>query len=89
MEKFPSLLVVTSPDGPENNPKVSVDAWNNREPDKLALLFNADAKFVNVTGLWWHVTELFADLFANTDLSFLNQHRYGCWRKLLSTEPDR
>jgi uncharacterized protein (TIGR02246 family) len=30
------------------------DAWNRRDPDALAALFDEDAEFVNVTGLWWH-----------------------------------
>jgi uncharacterized protein (TIGR02246 family) len=30
-----------------------VDAWNHRDPDALAALFDDDAEFVNVTGLWW------------------------------------
>jgi len=32
-----------------------VDAWNHRDPDSLAALFDDDAEFVNVTGLWWHI----------------------------------
>ena len=31
-----------------------VEAWNRRDPDALAALFDEDAEFVNVTGLWWH-----------------------------------
>lgn len=31
-----------------------VQAWNDRDPDALAELFEEDAEFVNVTGLWWH-----------------------------------
>ena len=34
-----------------------VDAWNDRDADRLAALFDADAEFVNVTGLWWHDRE--------------------------------
>jgi uncharacterized protein (TIGR02246 family) len=30
------------------------EAWNRRDPDSLASLFEEDAEFVNVTGLWWH-----------------------------------
>lgn len=44
----------TAIDRPENIPVVFVEAWNNRDPDKLASLFDEDAEFVNVTGLWWH-----------------------------------
>jgi uncharacterized protein (TIGR02246 family) len=34
-----------------------VEAWNQRDPDALAALFDDDAEFVNVTGLWWHTRE--------------------------------
>jgi uncharacterized protein (TIGR02246 family) len=34
-----------------------VEAWNHRDPDALAALFDKDAEFVNVTGLWWHTRE--------------------------------
>ena len=30
------------------------EAWNRRDPDALAALFDDDAEFVNVVGLWWH-----------------------------------
>ena len=33
------------------------DAWNARDADALADLFEADAEFVNVAGLWWHDRE--------------------------------
>ncbi len=39
---------------PENVPIVFVEAWNARDPDTLAMLFDEDADFVNVVGLWWH-----------------------------------
>ena len=35
-------------------PSLFVEAWNSRNPDALASLFDEDAEFVNVTGLWWH-----------------------------------
>jgi uncharacterized protein (TIGR02246 family) len=41
-------------DRPEDIPRLFAAAWNNRDPDTLASLFNPDAEFVNVTGLWWH-----------------------------------
>jgi uncharacterized protein (TIGR02246 family) len=44
-------------DSPESIPTVFVEAWNNRDPDTLASIFDADAEFVNVTGLWWHDRE--------------------------------
>jgi uncharacterized protein (TIGR02246 family) len=39
---------------PEEIPSLFVEAWNSRNPDALASLFDEDAEFVNVTGLWWH-----------------------------------
>lgn len=39
-------------DRPESIPVVFVEAWNRRDPDTLASLFDEDAEFVNVTGLW-------------------------------------
>lgn len=35
-------------------PAAFAAAWNARDPDALAALFEADAEFVNVVGLWWH-----------------------------------
>jgi len=31
-----------------------VEAWNQRDATGIAALFDEDAEFVNVTGLWWH-----------------------------------
>ncbi|WP_089319732.1 YybH family protein [Pontibacter ummariensis] len=44
----------SSTDSPERIPQVFIEAWNNRDPEKLASLFDEDAEFINVTGLWWH-----------------------------------
>ena len=44
-------------DRPEDIPAAFVDAWDRRDPDGIADLFDADAEFVNVTGLWWHDRE--------------------------------
>ena len=41
-------------DGPERIPAHFSEAWNARDPAGLAALFDEDAEFVNVTGLWWH-----------------------------------
>jgi uncharacterized protein (TIGR02246 family) len=35
-------------------PSLFVQAWNSRDADALASLFDENAEFVNVTGLWWH-----------------------------------
>jgi len=44
-------------DTPESIARVFVEAWKRRDADKLASLFDEDAEFVNVTGLWWHDRE--------------------------------
>lgn len=41
-------------DRPESIPERFVQAWNNRDAAVLASVFDEDAEFVNVTGLWWH-----------------------------------
>src|SRR5688572_12568259 len=49
--------VVTAREGPmeaklpEEIPSLFAEAWNLRDPDALASLFEDDAEFVNVTGL--------------------------------------
>jgi uncharacterized protein (TIGR02246 family) len=39
---------------PADIPALFARAWNDRDPDALALLFDEDAEFVNVTGLCSH-----------------------------------
>jgi uncharacterized protein (TIGR02246 family) len=39
---------------PDQIPSLFAEAWNKRDPDAIASLFEDDAEFVNVTGLWWH-----------------------------------
>lgn len=41
-------------DTPESIPRAFVEAWNRRDARALAALFDEDAEFVNVVGLWWH-----------------------------------
>ncbi len=41
-------------DSPESIPRAFAEAWNRRDPEALAALFDTDAEFVNVVGLWWH-----------------------------------
>ena len=53
-------------DAPERLPEIWVAAWNRRDPDTLAALFDSDAEFVNVTGLWWHDRDAIREA-----------HRYG------------
>ena len=45
------------PGKPEDIPRLFAEAWNARKPDALAALFEEDAEFVNVVGLWWHNKE--------------------------------
>jgi uncharacterized protein (TIGR02246 family) len=63
------IMDYTPLDSPESIPTVFAEAWNNRDPDKLASIFDADAEFVNVTGLWWHDRE-----------SIRRAHAYGLER---------
>lgn len=39
---------------PENIPLIFTEAWNKRDAQKIASLFEEEAEFINVTGLWWH-----------------------------------
>ena len=54
---------------PENIPLVFIEAWNNRDPDTLASVFDEDADFVKVVGLWWRDRE-----------SIRKAHAYGLSR---------
>ena len=38
---------------PEELPTRFAEAWNERDADKIASLFDEDADFVNVVGIWW------------------------------------
>lgn len=42
---------------PDDIPHLFTNAWNNRDADGIASLFDEDAEFVNVVGLWWHNRE--------------------------------
>ncbi len=42
---------------PEDVPRLFAEAWNKRDADMIASLFEEDAEFVNVVGLWWHNRE--------------------------------
>jgi len=39
---------------PEDIPNTFIKAWNAKDAEKLASIFDEDAEFINVTGLWWH-----------------------------------
>ena len=49
---------------PEDVPRLFVEFWNQRRVDLMAALFDEDADFVNVVGLWW---ENRADIFKAHD----------------------
>jgi uncharacterized protein (TIGR02246 family) len=51
---------------PEDVPNMFIEAWNEKNPEKLAAIFDEDAEFINVTGLWWHNRE-----------SIFEAHDYG------------
>jgi len=42
---------------PEEVPKRFAEGWNERDADKIATIFDEDAEFVNVVGIWWHNRE--------------------------------
>jgi uncharacterized protein (TIGR02246 family) len=64
-------LPATAQRSPEEIPALFARAWNDRDPDALALLFDEDAEFVNATGLCWHGRE-----------SIRKAHAYGLERKV-------
>lgn len=39
---------------PEDISTHFMEAWNRKDAEELASVFDEDAEFVNVTGLWWH-----------------------------------
>ena len=41
-------------DSPEDIPNHFIKAWNLKDVKMLAAIFDEDAEFINVTGLWWH-----------------------------------
>ena len=47
-------LPSTAQRSPEEIPALFARAWNDRDPDALASLFDEDAEFVNGTGVCWH-----------------------------------
>jgi len=50
-------LSATAQISPEEIPAWFARAWNDRDPDALATLFDEDADFVDVTGALWHDRE--------------------------------
>lgn len=39
---------------PEELVEIFVDNWNKRRADLMVEIFEEDADFINVVGLWWH-----------------------------------
>jgi uncharacterized protein (TIGR02246 family) len=64
-------LPATAQRSPEEIPALFARAWNDGDPDALALLFDEDAEFVTVTGLRWHDRE-----------SIRKAHAYGLERSV-------
>jgi uncharacterized protein (TIGR02246 family) len=58
-------LPATAKTTPENIPILFARAWNDRDPQALASLFDEDAEFVNVSGLVWHGRESIRKAHAN------------------------
>ena len=46
-----------TPQTPDEIPHAFAAAWNANDADAIASLFDEDAEFVNVVGLWWHNRE--------------------------------
>ncbi|REL24117.1 SgcJ/EcaC family oxidoreductase [Rhodohalobacter sp. SW132] len=42
---------------PDMIPARFTEAWNERDADKIAAIFDENAEFVNVVGIWWHSRE--------------------------------
>lgn len=49
---------------PEEVTRLFVENWNRRRPDLMAEVFEEDADFINVVGLWWNNR---ADIFKAHD----------------------
>ena len=42
---------------PEDIPMRFAEAWNKRDAGSIAALFDENAEFVNVVGIWWHTRD--------------------------------
>lgn len=58
-------LSATPQMSPEELPAAFARAWNTRDPDALASLFDEDADFVSASGAWWHDRESIRQAHAN------------------------
>uniref|UniRef100_UPI0025D66BCB SgcJ/EcaC family oxidoreductase n=1 Tax=Marivirga sp. TaxID=2018662 RepID=UPI0025D66BCB len=50
MAEFNSLSI----QNPKDVPTEFIKTWNLKDAKMLASIFDDDAEFINVTGLWWH-----------------------------------
>jgi uncharacterized protein (TIGR02246 family) len=58
-------LPATARRAPQDIPALFARAWNDRDADVLASLFDEDAEFVNVTGVCWHDRASIREAHAN------------------------
>jgi len=56
-----------------------VQAWNQRNADRLAALFEANAEFVKVTDLWWHDRESIRRVHAYGLHTIFGQSPFRWW----------
>lgn len=49
---------------PEAIPQIFVENWNRRRPDLMVEIFEEEADFINVVGLWWETRK---DIFRAHD----------------------
>src|SRR5690606_12944242 len=55
--KYRTREMTNTAESPEDVPRLFVENWNDRRADLLAELFEEDADFINVVGLWWENRE--------------------------------
>jgi uncharacterized protein (TIGR02246 family) len=66
-------LSAPAPTSPQDIPALFARAWNRHDADALAALFDKDAEFVNVTGLWCHDREAIRNAHANGQEQIFNK----------------
>jgi uncharacterized protein (TIGR02246 family) len=66
-------LPATATASPADIPLQFARAWNDRDADALASLFDEDAEFVNVSGLRWHDRESIRKAYASRLKGVLNK----------------
>jgi uncharacterized protein (TIGR02246 family) len=68
-------LPATAQSSPEVIPSLFARAWNDRDSDALANLFDEDAEFVNIAGLCWHDRESIRKAHAGGVEDIFNKQR--------------